>query len=452
MSKTKTKYICQNCGYESINWMGKCNNCNSWNSFVEEQVITVKTKYIKASKKNQAVPINDVTVSKYKRLNTGIEEFDRVVGGGFVRGSVTLIGGDPGIGKSTISLQITNQIASSSNKVLYISGEESLEQIKMRGERLAALSENIYLLSETNIFEIEAVIKKTNPLLVIIDSIQTMYHPEIVSSPGSVSQVRESASYLIKYVKEKNISLVLVGHVTKEGSLAGPKVLEHIVDTVLYFEGERSQNFRILRCIKNRFGSTNEIGIFDMQAKGLIEIKNTSEIFVQDEYLKIPGSMIVAALEGTRSFLIEIQSLVSNSAFNMPRRTFTGIDTNRAAIIIAVLEKKCNFLLNQQDIFINVVGGVHVEETAADLGVALAIASSYKDSSINKKIAAIGEIGLGSEIRPVANIVKRINEAEKLGFTACIIPQGNLKIAREKFKKIELISVKTLSEAISKVF
>ncbi len=452
MSKIKTKYVCQQCGYTAANWQGKCNSCGAWNSFVEEQNVEVKTKLVRTGQEKRLIAINDVQTANYPRLKTAVEEFDRVTGGGFVPGSVTLIGGDPGIGKSTISLQIAQALAVQKAPVLYVSGEESLEQLKMRGERLNALSENIFLFSETNVIEIENALKNIQPGLIIIDSIQTVYHPEVLSSPGSVGQVREAAAYLIKMAKNKNISLVLIGHVTKEGAIAGPKVLEHMVDTVLYFEGERSQNFRILRSIKNRYGSTNEIGIFDMQSDGLAEVKNPSEIFLNDNSLRIPGSMVVPALEGTRSFLVEVQALVAGSSLSMPRRTFTGVDPNRAAIIAAVLEKKCGLYLSTRDIFVNVAGGVRLDEPAADLALALAIASSFKEQSVDKRLAAAGEIGLGSEIRPVANIEKRLNEVAKLGFEACVIPAGNLKTTEGKFPGLELIAVKTLPEALAKVF
>lgn len=452
MAKTKIKYICQECGYESLQWSGRCTACGAWNSFAEEKSAVVKTQFVKTTTNNQVCSIKDVKTDTYQRTQTAIAEFDRVLGGGFVPGSVSLIGGDPGIGKSTLALQIAQALAVKKQKVLYISGEESLEQLKLRGERLKTLDEDIYLFSAINVQEIENQVKKVNPSLLIVDSIQTVYHPEMVSSPGSVGQVREAANFLIRVAKEKNIALLLLGHVTKEGMLAGPKVLEHMVDTVLYFEGERAQNYRILRSIKNRFGSTNEIGIFEMRQEGLCEVKNPSEIFLQNDTLNIPGAMIVPVLEGTRSFLVEVQSLVSPSTLSMPRRTFTGIDANRAAIIIAVLEKKCGLVLGHSDVFINVVGGVQVEEPGADLGIALAIASSFKEIGFNRKIAAIGEIGLGSELRSVSNIEKRLNEAGKLGFKACVIPAVDVQNLQKKFQDLELIAAHTLPEALAKLF
>ncbi len=398
------------------------------------------------------VAIQDVKTDTQQRIKTNLSEFDRVIGGGFVAGSVTLIGGDPGIGKSTIAMQVANELAKNDHKVIYVSGEESLEQIKMRGERLQAVASKLFLFSAVNVLDIETALAQEIPKLIIIDSIQTVYHPELLSSPGSVGQVREAAAYLIRLAKEKNISLILIGHVTKEGTIAGPKVLEHMVDTVLYFEGERTQNYRILRCIKNRFGSTDELGIFEMKNVGLQGVANPSDIFLQANLESVPGSMIVPVLEGTRSFLIEIQALATKSYLNLPRRVFTGIDNNRAAIIIAVLEKKCGLHLFSQDIFVNVVGGVRVEEPAADLGIALAIASSFREKSFEKRITAVGEIGLGSEIRAVTNIEKRINEAVRLGFKACIVPHSNLQAIEGKYKDIEIIPVRTLPEALAKLF
>jgi DNA repair protein RadA/Sms len=334
-------------------------------------------------------------------------------------------------------------------KTLYISGEESPQQIKLRAERLHTTGQNIALLCATNILEIEKAIQEYNPALTIIDSIQTIYHPDIPAAPGSVGQVRESAAWLIRFLKDNNFAAIFIGHVTKEGALAGPKVLEHLVDTVLYFEGERSQNFRLVRSIKNRFGSTNEIGIFDMRAEGLVEVPNASELFIQSN-LDIPGTMVTACLEGSRSFLVEIQALAARSALSMPRRTITGLDYNRAAIILAVLEKKCGLELSTQDIFLNVVGGVKVNDTGADLAIALAVASSFRETIFGRKICAFGEIGLGGELRSVSNIEKRLHEAEKLGFITAVIPQSNLKNLQRKYS-LELIAPRTLAEALAKI-
>ncbi|GBR77410.1 DNA repair protein RadA [Candidatus Termititenax dinenymphae] len=449
MAKTKVKYVCQACGYESLTWLGKCTNCGGWNTFAEETVAAATKTFVQETTNNKLVPLDAVETNTDMRIPTGIEEFDRVLGGGFCTGSITLLGGEPGIGKSTISLQIAKTLADKNLKTLYISGEESPQQIRLRAERLQTVSENIALLCATNIHEIEKAIKAYQPVLTIIDSIQTIYHPDIPSAPGSVGQVRESSAWLIRFLKDNNSAAVFVGHVTKEGALAGPKVLEHMVDTVLYFEGERSQNFRIVRGIKNRFGSTNEIGIFDMRSEGLVEVPNASELFIQNN-LDIPGTMITACLEGSRSFLVEIQALTAASSLSMPRRTITGLDFNRAAIILAVLEKKCGLRLSTQDVFLNVVGGVRVNDTGADLAIALAIASSFRDTIFGKKICAFGEVGLGGELRSVSNLEKRLNEAEKLGFTTAVIPQSNLKNLQKKYT-LELIAPRTLAEALAKI-
>lgn len=449
MAKTKVKYVCQACGYESVNWLGKCPNCGGWNSFVTEQTVTAVKTFTRETTVSGLVTLDKVSSNAESRLATGLKEFDRVIGGGFCTGSITLLGGEPGIGKSTISLQIAKALAEKNLKTLYVSGEESPQQIKLRAERLNCVSEQIAMLGATNIYEIEKAVKDYQPTLTIIDSIQTIYHPEIPSAPGSVNQVREASAWLIRYLKDNNCAAVFIGHVTKEGALAGPKVLEHIVDTVLYFEGEHSQNFRIVRGIKNRFGSTNEIGIFDMRAEGLTEIPDASKLFIQNE-LNIPGTMVTACLEGSRSFLVEVQALTAASALSMPRRTVTGLDYNRAALILAVLEKKCGLRLSTQDVFLNAAGGVRVNDPAADLAIALAAASSFRETSFGKRICAVGEIGLGGELRPVSYIEKRLNEAEKLGFTTVVLPQGNVKNLQKKYK-LELITPQTVSEALAKL-
>ncbi|MDR1998262.1 MAG: DNA repair protein RadA [Candidatus Margulisbacteria bacterium] len=449
MTKTKLKYVCQACGYESYNWLGKCPDCGGWNTFAGESTAVPRTFVQTTANNNRIITLDAVASGEELRLATGLQEFDRVLGGGFCAGSITLLGGEPGIGKSTISLQIAKALADKNLKTLYISGEESPRQIKLRAERLDAVSASIALLCATNIHEIEKAIQEYQPALTIIDSIQTIYHPELPSAPGSVGQVREASAWLIRFLKDNNSAAVFIGHVTKEGALAGPKVLEHMVDTVLYFEGERTQNFRIVRSIKNRFGSTNEIGIFDMRAEGLIEVPDASSLFIQNE-LDIPGAMVTACLEGSRSFLVEIQALVAASALSMPRRTVTGLDFNRAAIILAVLEKKCGLLLGSQDIFLNVAGGVRVNDPGADLAIALAIASSFRENAPARKICALGEIGLGGELRPVSNIEKRLNEAEKLGFAAAVLPQANLKTLSKKYA-LELIAARTLAGALAKL-
>ncbi|MDR2431373.1 MAG: DNA repair protein RadA, partial [Candidatus Margulisbacteria bacterium] len=447
MAKTKIKYLCQSCGYESPSWLGKCPNCGGWNSFsAEETAGTVKT-FVREAKRSSPVPLNKIPAGQEARLPTGIAEFDRVLGGGFCAGSVTLLGGEPGIGKSTISLQIARALAGQNLKTLYVSGEESPQQIKLRAERLGAVSENIALLCATNIHDIEKAVQEYRPALAVIDSIQTIYHPELPSAPGSVGQVREASAWLIRFLKDNNFPAIFIGHVTKEGALAGPKTLEHMVDTVLYFEGDRSQNFRLVRGIKNRFGSTNELGVFDMRAEGLVEIPDVSKVFIQNT-LETPGSVVTACLEGSRSFLVEIQALAASSALSLPRRTVTGLDYNRAAIILAVLEKKCGLRLSAQDIFLNAAGGVRIDDTAADLAVALAVASSFRETAFDRRLCAFGELGLGGELRPVSNAEKRLNEAEKLGFTTAILPQASAQNLAKKYK-LEIIAPRTLAEALA---
>lgn len=449
MAKTKTKFICQACGFESLQWLGKCGNCGGWNTFAEEKTQVIKTQLVRPALSTTAVSLSDIDITQAVRLKTGIKEFDRVLGGGFCTGSVTLLGGDPGIGKSTLSLQIAIALANQGQPILYVSGEESAQQIKARAERLQAVNSAIHLLTTTNTRDIEKAITDNSPTLVVIDSIQTMYHPDLPSAPGSVGQVRESAAALIRLAKEQGVAILFIGHVTKDGAIAGPKVLEHMVDTVLYFEGEHQQQYRIIRSIKNRFGSTNELGIFDMQSGGLIEVANPSQLFMHDSDLAIPGTMTVALMEGTRSLLVEVQALATRTAFGMPRRTTTGIDVNRAMLLTAVLEKKCGLHLNTEDIFINVAGGISIDDPGSDLGIALAIASSFKEYTFSKKLCAIGEIGLGGELRSVTHCDRRVQEAEKLGFTACILPQANLK-GLGKYT-LELIPARTVAEVLAKV-
>lgn len=448
MAKTKLKFICQACGFESLQWLGKCSNCGGWNTFAEERTQSIKTQLVRPALSTTPVPLTEIDITQAIRMTTGIKELDRVLGGGFCTGSVTLLGGDPGIGKSTLSLQIATALAEKKYPILYISGEESAQQIKARAERLGTVNKEIQLLTTTNTRDIEKAIADTGPALVVIDSIQTMYHPDLPSAPGSVGQVRESAAALIRLAKEQGVSILFIGHVTKDGAIAGPKVLEHMVDTVLYFEGERQQQYRIIRSIKNRFGSTNEIGIFDMQSGGLIEVDNPSQLFMHDSDLVIPGTMTVALMEGTRSLLVEVQALATRTPFGMPRRTTTGIDVNRAMLLIAVLEKKCGLHLNTEDVFINVAGGMSIDDPGADLGIALAIASSFKEYTFPRKICAIGELGLGGELRTVTHCDRRVQEAEKLGFTTCIIPQANLKGLGQT--KIEIISARTVPEVLAK--
>ncbi|MBO5479268.1 MAG: DNA repair protein RadA [Clostridia bacterium] len=449
MAKEKTVFVCSECGYESPKWMGKCPACNQWNTFYEEKL--TKGSSSKYEKKKEAVPmvLNSLEGKEVNRNSTGFAELDRVLGGGLVNGSLVLLGGEPGIGKSTLILQICDKIKGE-GKVLYVSGEESAEQIKLRADRLGIHNENILFLGETDIGVVEEAILKVNPKLVIIDSIQTMYSDEITSAPGSVSQVREITSKVMRVCKENAITTIIIGHVTKDGNIAGPRVLEHMVDTVLYLEGERYFSYRILRGVKNRFGSTNEIGMFEMQDKGMCEILNPSSILISEREETPPGSIIVATMEGTRPLMVEIQSLTSTSVFGLPRRTANGMDYNRLTLLIAVLEKKVGLNLGNQDVYINVVGGIKLNEPAIDLGVVLAAASSYKNVPIPKGTVAIGEVGLTGEIRSVNLIEKRIKEAEKLGFKTCIIPESNKKLLKESFK-LDIIGVNDIMDVMKKM-
>jgi len=456
--KTKTVFVCQTCGSQSARWVGKCPNCEEWNSYVEETSMpraegaSMRTQ-LAASSIIAPVLLNEVDIHQDKRYLTAIGEFDRVMGGGIVPGSVTLIGGDPGIGKSTMILQVGCALARSGLKVLYISGEESVKQAKMRADRVAqTANENFYIVNEIDVQTIVNYIHELTPQVVIIDSIQVVHLAEISSSPGSVSQVRESAAVLTQVAKSRGIALFFIGHVTKEGMLAGPRVLEHMVDGVLYFEGERYSSYRVLRANKNRFGSTNEIGVFEMTSTGLQEVLNPSEIFLCERPQDSSGSVVVPILEGTRPFLVEIQGLVSRSAFGMVRQKAQGFDANRLALLAAVLEKKLGMNLGDKDIFLNVVGGVKVMDPAADLGVTLAVASALLDKVVPHNTAILGEVGLSSEVRSVAQIASRVNEAQKLGFTRCIVPKNNLKNKNDfKPTNIQLIPVSTVREALDKL-
>lgn len=450
MAKDKTVFVCSNCGYESPKWLGKCPGCNEWNSFYEEKLSKNSTTS-KYEKKKEAVPmiLNELEGKDVVRNSTGFGELDRVLGGGLVNGSLVLLGGEPGIGKSTLILQICDKIKGE-GKVLYISGEESAEQIKLRADRLGINNKDILFLGETDIGLIEDAILKVNPKLVIIDSIQTMYSDEITSAPGSVSQVREITSKIMRVCKTNAITTIIIGHVTKDGNIAGPRVLEHMVDTVLYLEGERYFSYRILRGVKNRFGSTNEIGMFEMLDKGMSEITNPSSILISEREDNPSGSIITATMEGTRPLLIEIQALTSPSVFGLPRRTANGMDYNRLTLLIAVLEKKAGLMLGNQDVYINVVGGIKLNEPAIDLSVILAAASSFKNVSIPKDTIAIGEVGLTGEVRSVNLIDKRIKEAEKLGFKCCIIPESNKKLLKEEYK-LDIIGVRNINEAMKKI-
>lgn len=447
MSKQTTKYVCQSCGYVSARWTGKCPNCNEWNSFVEEAPSPLKLvrKSGGIASKLNAISLTDVDSIADVRFVTGIGEFDRVLGGGIVTGSVILLGGDPGIGKSTLMMQVALHLKD--KVILYVTGEESPKQVKLRVERLGKATNNILLLPETNLETITDVIDRAMPDLVIVDSIQTLFNPNLESAPGSVGQVRESTGMLTRIAKTKNIPIILIGHVTKEGAIAGPRVIEHMVDAVLQFEGEKHYAYRILRGIKNRFGSTNEIGIFEMHDTGLREVLNPSEIFLSERTYGASGATIVATLEGTRPLLIEVQALVSTSNYGMPQRTSTGFDLRRLQMLLAVLDKRVGVNTGVHDVFVNVAGGIRIDEPAADLGIAVSIVSSLRDIPVDSQTVAIGEIGLGGEIRTIAHCDKRVQESAKLGFKNIVIPQSNAKKLKLT-KDITIIGVDTIQEAI----
>ncbi len=448
--KAKTIFVCNECGYESAKWMGKCPACNSWNTFFEEKIST-KVESGKREKKIQEAPkpLNSYVGQDAQRTSTGYAELDRVLGGGLVKGSLVLVGGEPGIGKSTLILQLCDKVKGE-GKVLYVSGEESAEQIKLRADRLNIKNDDILFLGETDIDIIDQNIEELNPKLVIIDSMQTMYSEEISSAPGSVSQVREITSRIMKICKSRKITTIIIGHVTKDGNIAGPRVLEHMVDTVLYIEGERYFSYRMIRGVKNRFGSTNEVGMFEMQEKGMVEITNPSSILISEREDNPSGSVVVATVEGTRPLLVELQALVTQSVFGLPRRTANGIDYNRLTLLVAVMEKKAGFMLGNQDVYLNVVGGLKVNEPALDLGIILATASSFKNVSIPQGVIALGEVGLTGEVRTINMMEKRLKEAERLGFKKCIIPENNKKLLKESYK-LDIIGVKNINEAMKAI-
>ncbi|HFR3765580.1 TPA: DNA repair protein RadA [Streptococcus suis] len=452
IAKKKTTFVCQSCEYHSPKYLGRCPNCGSWSSFVEEvEVAEVKNARVSLTgEKTRPMKLNEVSSIQVARTKTNMEEFNRVLGGGVVPGSLVLIGGDPGIGKSTLLLQVSTQL-STIGTVLYVSGEESAQQIKLRAERLGDIDSEFYLYAETNMQSIRTEIEKIKPDFLIIDSIQTIMSPDISSVQGSVSQVREVTNELMQIAKTNNIATFIVGHMTKEGTLAGPRTLEHMVDTVLYFEGERQHTFRILRAVKNRFGSTNEIGIFEMQSQGLVEVLNPSEVFLEERLDGATGSAIVVTMEGTRPILAEVQALVTPTMFGNAKRTTTGLDFNRASLIMAVLEKRAGLLLQNQDAYLKSAGGVKLDEPAIDLAVAVALASSYKDKPTNPQECFIGEIGLTGEIRRVNRIEQRINEAAKLGFTKVYAPKNSLTGIKVP-KEITVIGVTTIGEVLQKVF
>lgn len=450
MAKVKSIFICQECGYESTGWMGKCPACNGWNTFVEElQGGGQKSPGVSLAEV-KAVSINSIPMDDEERHSTGMKEMDRVLGGGIVKGSLILVGGDPGIGKSTLLLQICNSVRYDS-KILYVSGEESIRQIKMRADRLHISRPDLMMVSETNFKSIEKLIEMENPGMVIIDSIQTVFNEELSSAPGSVSQVREATSGLMKIAKSTGIAILIVGHVTKEGSIAGPRVLEHMVDTVLYFEGDRHLSYRVLRAVKNRFGSTNEIGIFEMRDVGLVEVDNPSMTMLSGRPEFVPGSVVIASQEGTRPMLVEIQALVCATNFGMPRRMATGLDHNRITLLMAVLEKRVGMQLGSYDAYVNVIGGFKLDEPACDLGIITAIASSFRNKAVDPECVLIGEVGLTGEIRAVSQIEKRIMEAARIGFKTCIIPAGNAKALENQktFEGINIKKVANVQEALS---
>lgn len=454
--KAATVFFCQNCGYESSKWMGQCPGCKEWNSLVEETVSKTphmggaSASTVRRSGSLAPSTLADISISEESRIVTGIGELDRVLGGGIVQGSLTLVGGDPGIGKSTLLLQVCRNLSGAGHKVLYISGEESLAQIKMRADRLGEFTREMQLLCETNLDEITEVIRSSKPEAVVIDSIQTMYNENVSAAPGSVSQVRESTGILLQLAKGLGVSVFIVGHVTKEGTVAGPRVLEHMVDTVLYFEGDRHASYRILRGVKNRFGSTNEIGVFEMREQGLVEVQNPSEYMLNGRPENASGSVVACTMEGTRPLLVEIQALVCQSNFGIPRRQTTGTDFNRVNLLMAVLEKRSGLQLASCDAYVNITGGMKIMEPAIDLGIVLAIVSSFRNRSMSPKLIAFGEVGLSGEVRAVSMARQRVAEAEKLGFTTCIVPYVCAEDCR-KNSGIRVIGVRTVQDAINVV-
>ncbi|MCD7826811.1 MAG: DNA repair protein RadA [Clostridiaceae bacterium] len=450
--KNKTVFFCKECGYESAKWLGQCPGCKEWNTFVEEPVIkTAAGKEISRTAAAEPSRLSEVRVTEEVRTLTGIGELDRVLGGGIVTGSLVLVGGDPGIGKSTLLLQMCQQLVNTEKKVLYVSGEESVKQIKMRADRLGEFKKELFLLSETDLDRVVDVISRMKPDVVVIDSIQTMYREEIGSMPGSVSQIRETTSVLLHLAKSMAISVFVIGHVTKEGVVAGPRILEHMVDTVLYFEGEGSASYRFLRGVKNRFGSTNEIGVFEMRGCGLVEVTNPSEYMLQGKPENESGSVVTCSMEGTRPILIEVQALVCQTNFNMPRRTAAGTDYNRVNLLMAVIEKRLGLRMGDCDAYINVAGGLRIHEPALDLGIIAAVLSSYRNQSFDSSTICFGEVGLVGEVRAVAMAEQRVLEAAKLGFKRCLLPQGNkrqMDIAKKNLGDMELVGIDTIHELL----
>lgn len=447
MAKTKEKsvFFCQECGYESAKWLGRCPGCGKWNSFVEEVVSKQKSETVRVLPSSEPVLLDDISYDDIMRVDTGIHELNRVLGGGMVPGALMLLAGDPGIGKSTLTMQLTGSIQQD-GIILYVSGEESRQQLKMRAQRLGVHSKQLLILTENNLSVIERQIDKLKPKLLILDSIQTVYLPEVSSAPGSVSQLRECTGRILQWAKGLEISIIVVGHVTKDGTVAGPRVLEHMVDAVLFFEGERHNHFRVLRALKNRFGSTNEIGVFEMQEKGLLEISNPSEIFLSERPHQAVGSVVVPCMEGSRPVLVELQALAAASPYGQPRRMTNGADFNRTAMLLAVLEKKMRLPLGNQDIFLNVVGGLKIDEPAIDLGIIVALVSSMQNRPVMDDVIILGEVGLAGEVRTINFLEKRLIEAEKMGFRTAVVPQGNLK--REQCYPVAVRGVRSVAEAL----
>lgn len=452
MAKLTSKYVCQSCGYEAVKWQGRCPGCQDWNSFVEELETPKQQRPggadpIRISTQSKAQRIGQIPSQQEQRFSTGLGECDRVLGGGVVSGSLVLIGGDPGIGKSTLLLQLSHQLAASGKTVLYMSGEESATQLKLRAERLETTHDNLFVLAETDLDLAIRAVDEVKPDCLIVDSIQTVYRPGMTSAPGSVSQVKECTSLLLRVAKSLNIATFIVGHVTKDGNLAGPRMLEHMVDAVLYFEGERHHTYRVLRAVKNRFGSTNELAIFEMKQEGLEEVLNPSEMFLSERSERSSGSAVVAAMEGSRPLLLEVQALVAPTTFATPRRMATGADQNRVSLIMAVLEKRIGLRLQTSDAYVNLAGGVRVDEPAVDLGVALALASSFRDLPLDSGDVFLGEVGLTGEVRSVSKLEQRVREADKLGFKRCIVPSYSLRGWRSQ-GNIQVVGVRTLIEAM----
>ncbi|MBW2370684.1 MAG: DNA repair protein RadA [Deltaproteobacteria bacterium] len=448
----KTHFACQACGYRAPKWMGKCPDCGQWETFIEERVSAGNSdKYRRPGESNKPVPIDTDMPEREMRIYTGIGEFDRALGGGLVPGSMVLIGGDPGIGKSTLMLQALHGLASGGVKALYVSGEESVRQLMLRSRRLETVSDKLWVVSETNVETILSLSETEKPGVIVVDSIQTMYTPDLSATPGTVSQVRDSAMRLMSLAKNTHVPVILVGHVTKDGAIAGPRLLEHMVDTVLYFEGDRNHVFRILRAVKNRFGSTNEIGVFEMKEKGLAEVDNPSAVFISERPEHAPGSVVTASMEGTRPILVELQALASSTSFGTPRRTILGLDANRVALLAAVMEKKLGMHLMGHDIFVNVAGGVKIHEPAVDMGVVAAIASSFMDRSVRNGAAVLGEVGLTGEVRAISHAETRVSEIKKMGFTSCLLPAGNLKRMAD-VDGIRLRGIQTVEDAIEILF